>query len=233
MMSCLAACASGGRSGNPDGSQIDPSGDANAANDAGVGSGAQGDAAIDAPAITSPFDISWCPGAQILPQQVLARFAPAATSAVLGAVVLDARQRQCQDQTGCNPWTSVASVPLYRINWTGNGFTFINGTDIAVPATGSATCTVPGPNCSVAINSVTSTIFPKDSSNPAFLWGVSPRISGAQVQVGNWSFDPHGNYLTWGGVTTTNTCLFGSENGRAYGASGTYVEYQMVIYGQY
>ena len=45
--------------------------------------------------------------------------------------------------------------------------------------------------------------------------------------------NPSGSYLTWGQVTTTNTCLFGTTSGRIYGTSGQYTEYQMVIYGQY
>jgi hypothetical protein len=126
-----------------------------------------------------------------------------------------------------------ATVPLYVINWTGSGFSFINPTTVTVPTAGTATCTVPGPQCSVSVGPVTSGVWPADTANPSFLWGVSPRINGSQVQAGSWSSDPSGNYITWGDVTTTNSCLFGTENGRVYGASGTYVEYQVVIYGQY
>jgi hypothetical protein len=127
----------------------------------------------------------------------------------------------------------VTSVPLYAIRWTGSGFSFDTEHDIAVPSTGVATCSVPGPVCSVAVDVVTTSLYPADSANPSYLWGVSPRIDGGQVQVGDWSDDPRGNYVAWGETTTTNSCLFGTEHGRIYGASGTYTEYQLVIYGQY
>jgi hypothetical protein len=64
-------------------------------------------------------------------------------------------------------------------------------------------------------------------------WGVSPSVNGQQAQVGSWSPDPSGDYLEWGSVTTTASCLFGTENGRVYGAGGTYVEYQLVLYATY
>lgn len=230
----VAACARGqpsGGSGEPDGQ---PSSDASDDPDAA----SSGDAAmnVDAPpAVPSPFDVSWCPGSTITEPQVLARFAPAATMATLGNVTLDARKRACQDQTGCAAWAPVTSVPLYRINWTGSGFTFINPTDVAVPQHGVATCVVPGPRCSLAIDVVTSVVWPHEGSNTSFMWGVSPRIAGAQVQVGSWSPNPSGSYLNWGNgtVTTTNTCLFGTLSGRLYSSGGQYTEYQMVIFGAY
>lgn len=224
---------SGGGSGSGSGSGS--GGDASTAGDSATGGDSGNtpppDAAPDAPAITTPWDISWCPGAQITQQQVLAIFQPAATSATLGTVTLDAQQRACQDQTGCQGWTSTTTVPLYDIHWTGSGFDFISGADIAVPATGTATCTVPGPNCTVTIGAVTSGVYPP--SQGSFLWSVSPSLSGTQAQVGNWSSDPSGDYITWGTTTTTATCLFGTENGRVYGSNGTYTEYQMVIFGSY
>jgi hypothetical protein len=223
----LAACASGRPAGAPpdahgDGSTSDPD-----------GSTSSSDASADAAPPMSPFDISWCPGGQITSDQVLSRFAPAATMATLASVTIDARKRQCQDQTGCLAYVATPTVPLFNIHWTGSGFTFINEADVAVPQTGTATCTVPGPSCSITVGPVTTTIYPHDTANPSFLWGVSPRINGAQVQVGSWSSNPSGSYLTWGQVTTTNTCLFGTTSGRVYGASGQYTEYQLVIYGQY
>ena len=164
-------------------------------------------------------------------QQILALFAPAATTATMGSVTLDAQQRQCQDQTGCQGWTPTTTLPLYDIQWTGDGFDFVNPTSITVPASGTATCTVPGPNCTVTVGPVTSSVYPPYSSD--FNWAVSPSVGGEQAQVGNWSSDPSGDYVEWGPTTTTATCLFGTENGRIYGASGTYTEYEMVIYGQY
>ncbi len=227
----LAACASGHSAGTPADGSAGTTGDGGTTDPDGTT--ASSDATTDAALVMSPFDISWCPGAQITSDQVLSRFAPAATMATLGTVTIDARKRQCQDQTGCLGWTAATTVPLFRINWTGNGFTFINETDVAVPQVGTTTCTVPGPSCSLAAGPVGTNIYPHDVSNPSFLWGVSPRISGSQVQVGSWSPNPSGSYLEWGQVTTTNTCLFGTTSGRIYGTSGQYTEYQMVIYGLY
>jgi hypothetical protein len=226
----LAACANGRPAGAPGDAPTghDPDGSSDP-----DGMMSHGDASSDAAPPMSPFEISWCPGGQITSDQVLSRFAPAATMATLASVTIDARKRQCQDQTGCLPWAATSSVPLFLIHWTGSGFTFINENDVAVPQTGTATCTVPGPNCSIAVGAVTTTIYPHDSANPSFLWGVSPRINGMQVQVGSWSSNPSGTYLEWGQVTTTNTCLFGTTSGRVYSTSGQYIEYQMVIYGQY
>jgi len=224
----------GGDSGpSADGGTSDSStSDGATADGASAADGASGsDAQGDGPSITSPFDISWCPGAQVTSQQILALFAPAATSATMGSVTLDAQQRQCQDQTGCQGWTPSTSLPLYDIQWTGNGFAFDNPTDVTVPASGTATCTVPGPQCTVTVGPVTSSIYPPYDSN--FNWTVSPSLNGTQAQVGDWSPDPSGDYLEWGPTTTTSSCLFGTENGRIYGASGTYTEYEMVIYGQY
>jgi hypothetical protein len=217
-----------GDSGAPDSSSSDgPAAEGGNAGDAASGT----DASNDAPIVTSPFDVSWCPGAEVTSQQILALFAPAATSATMGSVTLDARQRQCQDQTGCQGWTPATSVPLYDIQWTGNGFAFVSPTDVTVPASGTATCTVPGPQCTVTVGPVTSGIYPPYDSS--FMWAVSPSLNGQQAQVGDWSSDPSGDYIEFGATTTTSSCLFGTENGRIYGASGTYTEYQMVIYGQY
>ncbi len=197
----------------------------------GVDGAPGGDASGDGPPIVSPFDISWCPGAEVSEQQILAIFAPAATSATLGSVTLDAQQRQCQDQTGCQGWTPTTTLPLYDIQWTGNGFAFDNPTSVTVPASGTAACTVPGPVCTVTVGPVSSGVYPPYSGD--FNWSVSPSVNGEQAQVGDWSSDPSGDYIEWGATTTTSTCLFGTENGRIYGANSTYTEYQMVIYGQY
>lgn len=228
----LAACASGHHAGGTGGSD-DPVDAPGSTTDPDGGSTSSSDANPDAAPPTAPFDVSWCPGGQITSDQVLARFAPAATMATLGTVWIDARMRNCQDQTGCQGWMPSPVAPMFKINWTGTGFTFINRNDVPVPQSGVATCTVPGPNCSLTIGPVTSTIYPHDTSNPSFLWGVSPRIAGAQVQVGSWSTSPSGNYITWGQVTTTNSCLWGTQSGRIYGSAGQYTEFQMVIYGQY
>lgn len=228
----LAACGASGRPGVHPALDAAAGGDSSSPSDgtpAGDGSGMTPDAAIPA----ASFDPSWCSAPQITEQQVLSRFAPAATSAMFANVAIDARKRACQDQTGCQPWESTSTVPLFRINWTGSGFTFIDEVDLAVPSTGTATCIVPGPSCSFAIEGMTSNLWPADAANPSFLWGVSPYVSGGQSQVGSWSSDPQGNYITWGATTTTNTCLWGTENGRVYGPSATYTEYQLVVYAQY
>jgi hypothetical protein len=233
-LAVVAACARGQPSGSvdPDGqlsSDATP-GDPDAM---GTSSDAQADAFV--PAQPSPFDVAWCPGSTITEAQVLSRFAPAASTATLGNVTLDARKRACQDQTGCQPYVATSSVPLHKITWTGSGFTFPLGADVAVPQHGVATCVVPGPRCSLTIDVVTTVVWPHEGSNTNFLWGVSPRIAGAQVQVGNWSPNPSGTYLNWGSgtVTTTNSCLFGTLSGRVYSTGGQYTEYQMVIWGQY
>jgi hypothetical protein len=190
------------------------------------------DAAPDSPSITTPWDISWCPGAAITESQVLAIFAPAATSATLATVTLDARQRQCQDQTGCQGWTASTTLPLYAIVWNGSGFNFTGPTNIAVPATGTAVCTVPGPTCTATVGPLTALVY-STTTQQITPWGVSPDVNGSQAQVGNWSQDPSGNYVEYGGATTASSCLFGTENGRVYGTSGLYTEYQMVLYAQF
>jgi hypothetical protein len=235
----------GGGSTGPDGGTSSGGGDGGAGSEAGAGgdsggagtggdSGSTGapDAGPDAPATTAPFDVSWCPGSAITQNQVLGIFAPAATTATLATVTLDARQRNCQDQTGCQAWTPSTTLPLYAIQWNGNGFNFNGPTNITVPATGTATCTVPGPSCTATVGPFSALVY---SSTPQQVtsWGVSPSVNGQQAQVGSWSPDPSGDYLEWGSVTTTASCLFGTENGRVYGAGGTYVEYQLVLYATY
>ncbi len=103
---------------------------------------------------------------------------------------------------------------------------------IAVPATGTASCTVPGPGCGITVGSLTSSIL-ADTTNPQLPWGEGPNINGHQFQVGNWSSDPRGNFLMWNTGVTSNTCLFGSENGRIYGQNGQYTEYELAISGQF
>jgi hypothetical protein len=228
----LAACGISGRPGSSSGVDA-ATGDGARGSSDGTSGGGDGGTTPDAAIPAASFDPSWCSGAEITQQQVLSRFAPAATMATLATVAIDARKRACQDQTGCQGWVTTATVPFYQINWTGSGFTFINGVDFAVPATGQARCTVPGPNCSVTIGTLTSNVYPADTSNPSYLWGVTPYLAGSGVQVGSWSFDPRGNYIPWGATTTTNTCLWGTENGRVYGQSATYTEYQIVVYATY
>jgi len=237
-----ASGGEGGSSTGPDGGTTSRGGDGGASSEAGASgdsgttgdSGSMGapDASPDAPATTAPFDISWCPGSAITQTQVLGIFAPAATSATLATVTLDAQQRNCQDQTGCQGWTATTTLPLYAIQWNGNGFNFNGPTNINVPATGTATCTVPGPSCTATVGPFSALVY---SSTPQQVtsWGVSPSVNGQQAQVGSWSPDPSGDYLEWGGVTTTASCLFGTENGRVYAGSGTYVEYQLVLYATY
>lgn len=214
-----------------DGSTTGDDASSTGANDAGTT--ATTDAGPDASATgPAPFDVSWCPGAAITQQQVLAIFPPAATSATLATVTLAARQRNCQDQTGCQGWTPSTTLPLYAIQWNGNGFDFNGPTDITVPASGTAVCTVPGPNCTATVGPFTALVY-SSTQQQVTAWGVSPDVNGAQAQVGNWSPDPSGDYLEWGQVTTTASCLWGTEDGRVYGASGTYVEYQLVLYATY
>jgi hypothetical protein len=209
-------------------------GDSSTAPDGSTGTdgGTTPDAAPDSPSITTPWDISWCPGAAITESQVLAIFAPAATSATLATVTLDARQRQCQDQTGCQGWMATSTLPLYAIQWNGSGFNFNGPTNIAVPATGSAVCTVPGPTCNATVGMLTALVY-STTAQQITPWGVSPSVGGSQAQVGNWSSDPSGNYIEYGGATTASSCLFGTENGRVYSSNGLYTEYQMVLYAQF
>lgn len=228
--------SSGGGDSSTTGSDSGTGGDSATGGDSSTSGGDSGgtpppDAGPDAPSITTPWDISWCPGAQITQSQVLAFFQPATTSATLGAATLDARQRACQDQTGCQAWTTATSVPLYDVDWNGNGFDFPSAATVDVPAHGTITCTVPGPSCTASIGVVTSGVYPP--SQGSFLWSVSPDVNGSQAQVGNWSSDPSGDYVTWGQTTTTATCLWGIEDGRVYSTGGQYTEYQMVIFASY
>jgi hypothetical protein len=232
----MSSSSDGGAS--TEGGSSSGGGDSSTGTDGGTSSGGDSgtkgvsDAGSDAPAITTPWDISWCPGAAITQSQVLAIFPAAATSATLATVTLDARQRQCQDMTGCQAWTPATTLPLYGIQWNGAGFNFPGPTDITVPATGTAVCTVPGPNCTATVGPLTALVY---SSTPQQItsWGVSPDVNGSQAQVGSWSPDPSGDYIEYGGATTAETCLFGTENGRVYGSAGLYTEYQMVLYAQF
>ena len=223
-----------GASGN--GSQAGPGADGGHASDGAASSsdaGAEasgGDSGTTRPAGPTPWAASPCTGAAIGTNDILSHFAPAATSATFGTVWVDAQQRQCQDQTGCQGWQPASSFDLYRIAYTGSGFTFTNPTTIPVPSSGTITCTVPGPSCTLTIGAMTSNVYPAEQGRPL---GITPRIAGAQVQVGNWSFDTRGNYLQYTSSTVTTTCLWGSMSGRVYGASGTYVETQMVVWGSF
>jgi hypothetical protein len=142
----------------------------------------------------------------------------------------NARVRQCQDQTGCQGWGPTSSADLYRIEWTGNGFDFPNASTLSVPATGSITCVVPGPTCQLTIGPMTSNVYPPEQGRAL---GITPRISGSQVQVGNWSPDPRGNYVQYANSAVTSTCLWGTMSGRVYGTSGTYAETQLVVWGAF
>jgi hypothetical protein len=164
--------------------------------------------------------------------EILARFPPAATTTTFGAVWADARQRRCQNQTGCQAWEPATSADLYRIRWTtGSGFSFVDPTTLNVPASGGTiTCTVPGPSCHLTIGPMTSNVFPPEQGRPL---GITPRVQGSQVQVGNWSFDPRGNYLQYTSSIVTKSCLWGTMSGRVYGQSATYVETELVVWGTY
>jgi hypothetical protein len=221
-----AVSTEGGVVDSPDGGGSTPDGGA-----ASDGS-ALGDAASDGSSVVppAPFAGNPCTGAAITSQEVLSHFPTAATTTTFGTVWAAAQKRNCQDQTGCQAWQPASSVDLYKINWTGSGFTFINPTTLQVPATGTITCTVPGPSCTLSIAPMTSNVYPPEQGRPL---GITPRIAGAQVQVGNWVQDPHGNYLQYSSSFVGATCLWGTMSGRVYGASGTYVETQLVVWGSY
>jgi hypothetical protein len=190
--------------------------------------GSNVDASLPGPQGPTPWT-SPCTGA-ITTDDILAHFAPAATSATFGTVWADARSRQCQDQTGCQPWQAASSVDLYRINYTGSGFTFVDPTTLSVPATGTITCTVPGPECTLTLGPMTSNVYPAEQGRPL---GITPAVGGAQVQVGSWSSNPRGTYLQYTSSIVAKSCLWGSMSGRVYGASGTYVETELVVWGSY
>lgn len=199
------------------------------ANDAGNGDASTtADASPVAPA--APFDANPCGGGAITSAEVLSHFAPAATTTTFGNVWASARKRNCQDQTGCQGWMAASSADLYRIQWNGSGFSFVNPTTLPVPGSGTITCTVPGPSCTLTIGPMTSNVYPPEQGRPL---GITPRVAGGQVQVGNWSFDPKGNYLQYTSSVVTSSCLWGSMSGRIYGASGTYVETQLVVWGSF
>jgi hypothetical protein len=187
----------------------------------------------------SIFDPSWCTGPAITQQQVESLFAPAATSATLTTTVtVDAQQRVCQDQTGCQPWEATTTVPLYEFTPSilpVNIFNLTNEVDFAVPATGQVGCTVPGPLCSFTASDLSSSVYSPVAQTGVLMWGLWPSLSSdnSDVQVGNWGGPVISHYQTWGTTITTNTCLWGTDDGRVYGDNGTYTEYQLVVYAQY
>lgn len=99
-----------------------------------------------------------------------------------------------------------------------------------IPASGSITCTVPGPECTLTVGPMTSNVYPPEQGRPL---GITPRVNGGQVQVGDWSSNPSGTYLQYTSSIVTSSCLWGSFNGRVYGGSGTYVETQLVVWGAF
>jgi hypothetical protein len=194
-----------------------------------VTGGGAGGGAADAGTQNPPWDTP-CTDATIDSQSVLAHFAPAASTTTFGTVWAAARKRSCQDQTGCQGWQPASSVDLYLISWNGAGFDFINPTTLNVPATGSISCQVPGPQCTLTLSSMTSNVYPPEQGRPL---GITPRVNGSQVQVGSWSFDPAGNYLQYTSSIVTQTCLWGSMSGREYGANQTYVETELLVWGSF
>lgn len=181
-----------------------------------------------------PADISWCSGPTITHAQLLARYEPATTTALLSNIVLDARQRECQDQTGCRAWEVSSSVPFYRIDWTsGPGYSFSSPTPVAVPANGAARLSVSKPEIDLTLDSVagfhTNLTLPNGSAA-----GFQTDIGGAPVQVGSWSSNT-GSYLWFWNRAVTNTCLYASSTGRVYHSPGpgTYTEYEAVVYARY
>lgn len=228
----LAGGATGGGGGASSGGSSgagSPSDAGSAATDGGAADGG-GPTTGAGPSGPTPWDASPCPGGAIQSSDLLSRFAPAATTTTFGTVWVDARQRQCQDQTGCQGWTASSVVDLYRIAWSGNGFTFPAASTVAVPSSGTITCTVPGPSCKLTVGAMTSNVYPPEQGRPL---GITPRVAGSQVQVGNWSPSPQGNYIQYTSSVVAPSCLWGSMSGRVYGASGTYVETQMIVWGAF
>ncbi len=192
-----------------------------------------GEPPVEDPGSTTPFDIAWCPGDRITEAQVLEKFEPGAATADLGAVIIAARAWDCQEQTGCRPPQEVTSVPIHRIvGSASSGYRFPLEVEIEVPQQAIATCTVPGPRCSVRFGALKTVLWPHDGRYTDWPWGVTPQIDGWWVQPGDWTHRPD-RYRAWQRVTTTASCLFGSVTGRVYGDNGTYREYQLVIYGRY
>jgi hypothetical protein len=217
-----SSSSSGG--GSSSGGSSSSSSGSSGSNDAG--SDAQ-DASVTP---TAPFEASPCSGPAITSAEVLSHFGPAATSTTFGTVWSAARKRNCQDQTGCQGWQPASSADLFRIQWvTGTGFTFVSPTTLSLPSTGTITCTVPGPSCTLTIAPMTSNVFPPEQGRPL---GITPRIAGSQVQVGSWS-DHAGNYVQYTNSMVTSSCLWGTTSGRVYGASATYVETQLVVWGSF
>jgi len=194
------------------------------------GSAAGGSGGTPTTGPPTPWDASPCVGPAVADTDLLAFFPPASTMTTFGSVWVDARTRNCQDQTGCQAWQTGTSADLYRISWTGNGFAFIDPTTLGVPSDGTITCTVPGPSCTLTIGPMTSNVYPPEQGSPL---GITPRVNGAQVQVGNWSANPQGNYLQYDSSVVTSTCLWGTMYGRTYSTGGVYVETQLVVWGSY
>jgi hypothetical protein len=201
---------------------------------------------------SAPFDVSWCSGPTPTSEQVLAHFPPASTQVRLAAITVDARQRECQDQTGCGDWTPSHSIPLYEIKWGSKelpkvnvGFYYFDTPiNVDVPFTDTVTnlsCAVPGPDCIVSVRyGLGFTVF---TDRPYTKWHNTYR------QIGNWSASPErywGSPQMWNG-NFTNSCVYAEERGRVYhdnlvrgqgelnpaGSSGLYTEYQIVAYGSF
>jgi hypothetical protein len=188
------------------------------------------------PPSSTPFDLATaCPGAPITYAQLLSKFAPAASTAVLGKLVMDARQRACQDQTGCAEWQPASSVPFYRVQYT-SAYQFFDARALAVPAAATATlsATTSSVGLRIALDGVALEVgnsVQRSASTADFrLNGLT--LDGKLVQVGGWSSNS-GTFLWFYQDKITNDCLFTTSTGRVYGANGAYTEYQVVFHGTY
>ncbi len=183
------------------------------------------------------FDPTWCSGPAITRSQILSKFAPAATEASLGRVTLEGRQRECQDQTGCQAWNASTKLPFYTVTYGSNGYYTSNPVDVSVPASGPINLTVGSSSVAIAIGLDNSSFSLGSSTNmtdtPSFDFRM-PRLNNASVEVGSWLSSP-GNYQSFYQKNITDSCLQALSSGKVYAATGNgqYTEYTVSLHAQY
>lgn len=192
-----------------------------------------------------PWSVGACGGAPITRAELLTRFAPGSATSSLGRIVMNARQRACQDVTGCGDWQPAGAVTFRQYVWTGHHFSFTgNAERIAVPSAGTAALAVRGP--SMGGNDVWITLGLDAAPLTVARVGDSPFIKlayggggGADYFVGSDTKTFRKYQVSNAQQKVTSSCLYLETFGREYkelqgGATdGTYTEYHVVWSGTY
>jgi hypothetical protein len=186
-----------------------------------------------------PWTVSACTGSDISRSQLLSRFAPASTTGTLGRIVMNARQRACQDLTGCADWQPASNVPFNQFVWTGNHYATTGNPPqtIAVPSSGAASLSIQGNDVVITLGLAASPLNLSRAGTATFTeikYGVGPDyFVGSDLQTLN------RNWVLTANQRVTNSCLFVESFGREYRTlqggrrDGSYTEYHVVWSGTY